>query len=334
MVKSRTLAIVTLLICVAVYAYPADALNFNGLNLSALVDRNKLVKGRPKEAWSSPLGDTNIDEKQANDENKAAADENKEEIAKINKQAEEDKQLIRDSAEKKSKKINNDSDKKVKEAEENIADLVSRNAEIEKIIAKRDKDLEAVKADSDERCKAIDEEATSEITLINKGGKIEDALNSASQKVDNIKNKLNSIMSESGSAETVSEDNEKNRCRLIKLIKPGEGKVEEMQRVATILQAYYSSELYTQAMQTLYELDQEEQHPFTNESSEKAILDKNIRDVLLDMAQRLSVVASLEARVAVVDNISKLIALSPDTYNDIVCEEQKQSADTGKENKK
>ena len=122
------------------------------------------------------------------------------------------------------------------------------------------------------------------------------------------------------------EDTNINRCRLIKLIKPGVNKVEEMQRVATILQAYYSSELYAQAMQTLYELDKEDPHPFTNQSSKKAILDKNVRDVLLDTAQRLAIVASLEARTAVVDNISKLIKLSPEVYQTKDCENETSSS--------
>lgn len=118
-----------------------------------------------------------------------------------------------------------------------------------------------------------------------------------------------------GSSQKVSNDSSQNRCRLIKTIKPGADKVEEMQRVASILQGYYSSELYVQAMQTLYELDEEKAPKRDASSSQKAVLD-GIKDSLVEIQSRLSIIASLEARIAVVDNITKLINLDNGVFGD------------------
>lgn len=306
MLRNRLIAVSILSLCGILCASVAQALDL-GI-FSALIDRAKITRGRPTEAWNSPLGDNNLTRKQASKMSEAAEEELKKELDKITEEAEKEKKNADNEYGRKLKEAT----KKAQEARKKVRNEYSTPEEQAGPLKAIDDNFEAennqYKKERDEAKQKADDKAEAQKA---------EAYNNRNKSADG-KDEDKSAIEENVDASSV-DDTHFNRCRLIKLIKPGADKVEEMQRVATILQSYYSSELYTQAMQILYELDKEDPHPFSNQSSKKAILDKNIKDVLLDTTQRLAIVASLEARTAVVENISKIIALGPEIYQDETC---------------
>lgn len=106
-----------------------------------------------------------------------------------------------------------------------------------------------------------------------------------------------------------------NRCRLIKVLKPGEDKAMETKRNTNQILTRYASELYFEAVKTLFELDEEKPDQPKTVTDEKGILDEEILARMANIADRLNIIASLEARSTILNSVNQIRKMNPSIYS-------------------
>jgi len=118
----------------------------------------------------------------------------------------------------------------------------------------------------------------------------------------------------------------KNRCRVIKVLKPGADRVMEAKSNTETLLVNYATDMYVDAVETLVELDNNKDkiQPVKIGLADDLVVDEHsllnnqILARLAAIATRLNIVASLEARTSALDNINKLSKVSSSVYQDYV----------------
>ncbi len=115
----------------------------------------------------------------------------------------------------------------------------------------------------------------------------------------------------------VNVDNNKlNRCKIIKTLKPGELEVMKARHNTEALLSRYATDLYVESVETEFDLDREKPVAGVAHSAEQTMVKREILARLANIATRLNVIVSLEARTAAMDNINKLSKVGAFVFGD------------------
>lgn len=112
------------------------------------------------------------------------------------------------------------------------------------------------------------------------------------------------------------ENDSTNRCRLIKTLKPGETSVMQTRHNTEALLSRYATDLYIEAIKTEFEIDREKPVAPVKHAAEHTLLKREVLARLANIAARLNVIVSLEARTAALDNIAKLSKVGAYVFKD------------------
>ena len=138
----------------------------------------------------------------------------------------------------------------------------------------------------------------------------------ASAKKSNIKGDPELIwLSPLGSADI--ENNAYNRCRLIRLIKPGADQTTAANQNTYDILTTYSTNLYAQSIKVAGYIEAEKEKSDTSEpdlTDEKALLDEEVTKRLGDIARRMNIINSFEASTMLLESLSTMIELPPTAY--------------------
>lgn len=107
----------------------------------------------------------------------------------------------------------------------------------------------------------------------------------------------------------------KNRCRIIKILKPGEDKPVETRANTNQLIGRYSTDLYFQATKTLFEIDKEKVKEGKQLNDEKRILEQEVLERMANIADRLNIIVSLEARTSALNSLYEISKLENGVYS-------------------
>lgn len=126
-------------------------------------------------------------------------------------------------------------------------------------------------------------------------------------------------------------NNSNNRCRVIKVLKPGADRVMEAKSNTESLLINYATDMYVDAVETLVELDNDKDKIQKVKIGladklvvdEHSLLNNQILARLAAIATRLNIVASLEARTSALDNINKLSKVSSSVYQNYIYDAEK-----------
>lgn len=112
-------------------------------------------------------------------------------------------------------------------------------------------------------------------------------------------------------------NNDFNRCRLIKKIKPGPGHaLEESNNTHDILSTYISN-LYAQSIKISGYIEAEKEKTDNSEpdlSDEKTLLDEEVTKRLGEISRRMNIINSFEAGTMLLESLNKLNELYPNAY--------------------
>ena len=114
------------------------------------------------------------------------------------------------------------------------------------------------------------------------------------------------------------ENNAYNRCRLIKLIKPGADQATATTRNTYDILSTYAANLYAQSIKISDYIEAEKEKSSSSDpdvSDEKALLDNEVRKRLGDISRRMNIINSFEASIAVLEGLNQMIQLSPTAYD-------------------
>lgn len=118
------------------------------------------------------------------------------------------------------------------------------------------------------------------------------------------------------------ENNAYNRCRLIKLIKPGAGQTTRTDKNNFDIFSSYISNLYAQSIKISAYIAEEDKNESDTSSSqtsldnEKAIIEQEIIRRLADISRRINIINSFEAGIAMLDSLWYIRNLGPTTYEE------------------
>ena len=124
------------------------------------------------------------------------------------------------------------------------------------------------------------------------------------------------------------ENTPQNRCRMLKIIKPGEQEVLQTAHNTASILTNYASRLYFEAVKTSFAIDDEDDAFIKSDSasqkstSEKTILNREIIGKMSNIANRLNIVVSLEARSSALENVLRLTRLEADNHSEWVYDEK------------
>ena len=113
------------------------------------------------------------------------------------------------------------------------------------------------------------------------------------------------------------ENNAYNRCRLIKLLKPGADQTTAITRNTYDILSTYAANLYAQSIKISDYIEAEKEKSSTSDpdiSDEKALLDNEVKQRLGDIARRMNIINSFEASIAIFEGLNEMIQLSPHAY--------------------
>lgn len=117
------------------------------------------------------------------------------------------------------------------------------------------------------------------------------------------------------------ENNAYNRCRLIKLIKPGAGKTSESNKNNYDIFSNYVSNLYAQSIKISAYIAEEEENEANNASSvntdnELALIEEEIIQRMANISRRINIINSFEAGISMLDSLEFISSLGPTTYEE------------------
>ncbi len=113
------------------------------------------------------------------------------------------------------------------------------------------------------------------------------------------------------------ENNAYNRCRLIKLLKPGSDQATATTQNTYDIISSYAANLYAQSIKISDYIEEEKQKdnsPDPDVSDEKALLDEEVTKRLGDIARRMNIINSFEASTMLLESLEAMVELSPDAY--------------------
>ena len=114
------------------------------------------------------------------------------------------------------------------------------------------------------------------------------------------------------------ENNAYNRCRLVRLMKPGVGKNTQESRNNYDIISTYISDLYAQSVKISAYIAAEDETSNNTSSSdldnEKTIIEQEIIKRMADISRRLNIINSFESGILVLDSLQRLRELSPIAY--------------------
>lgn len=116
------------------------------------------------------------------------------------------------------------------------------------------------------------------------------------------------------------ENNAYNRCRIIKMMKPGVGQTSTATKNNYDIFTNYISNLYAQAIKIAAYIDQENEssndYMSADISNEIAIIEEGIIQTTADISRRLNIINSFEAGISVLDSLEALDDLAPSVYSE------------------
>lgn len=111
-----------------------------------------------------------------------------------------------------------------------------------------------------------------------------------------------------------------NRCRLIRAMKPGEGKTSETAKNTYDILSTYATNLYAQSIKlgSYIEAEKEEDSSSSEPdlSNEKALLDEEVIKRLGDIARRMNIINSFEASTMLLKSLDTIVQLPPSAYSE------------------
>lgn len=116
----------------------------------------------------------------------------------------------------------------------------------------------------------------------------------------------------------------KNRCRIIKTLKPGEDKKTTTKENTNQLIGRYSTDLYFQATKTLFEIDKEKVQEGKQLDDEKKILEQEVLERMANIADRLNIIVSLESRIAALNSLYELSKSDNGIYSGYIYDQETQ----------
>lgn len=114
------------------------------------------------------------------------------------------------------------------------------------------------------------------------------------------------------------ENNAYNRCRLIKLMKPGLGQTTAISQNTYDIISTYATNLYAQSIKISDYIEEEKQKDNSSEpdlSNEKALLDEEVRKRLGDISRRMNIINSFEASTVLLESLNAMVELPPNAYD-------------------
>lgn len=115
------------------------------------------------------------------------------------------------------------------------------------------------------------------------------------------------------------ENNAYNRCRIIKMLKPGIGQTSTATKNSYDIFTNYISNLYAQAIKISAYIDQEDEGDDSmtaDISNEIAIIEEGIIQTTADISRRINIINSFEAGISILDSLEALDDLSPGIYSE------------------
>lgn len=116
------------------------------------------------------------------------------------------------------------------------------------------------------------------------------------------------------------EDTAYNRCRIIRVMKPGIGQAGETTRNTYDTLSKYVSDLYAQSVKISAYIGQEEDEAATLSDSsadltnEIALIEEGIVNNLADISRRMNIINSFEAGILMLDSLEELKNSAPGLY--------------------
>lgn len=115
------------------------------------------------------------------------------------------------------------------------------------------------------------------------------------------------------------ENNQYNRCLLIRKIKPGKGETSTANKNTHDILSSYAANLYAQSIKIGGYIEEEKEKTDSSEpdlSDEKALLDEEITKRLGNIAHRINIINSFEAGTMILESLNAMIQLSPEAYSE------------------
>ena len=114
------------------------------------------------------------------------------------------------------------------------------------------------------------------------------------------------------------EDNGYNRCRIVRLVKPGSGKSTTTTQNRYDILSNYISNLYAQSIKISAHIEEEKKKDDSSSTStdnEIAIIEKEIVQRMADISRRLNIINAFEAGILMLDALNEIDTLPSDTYS-------------------
>ena len=114
------------------------------------------------------------------------------------------------------------------------------------------------------------------------------------------------------------ENNAYNRCRLIKLLKPGPEQTTAANQNTYDILTNYATNLYAQSIKVSDYIEAEKENSDTSDpdlSDEKALLDEEVTKRLGDIARRMNIINSFEAGTMLLESLNSMVELLPTAYD-------------------
>lgn len=114
------------------------------------------------------------------------------------------------------------------------------------------------------------------------------------------------------------ENNAYNRCRLIKLLKPGVGYATATTENTYDILSSYAADLYAQSIKISGYIEDEKRKSDSSEpdlSNEKALLDEEVTKRLGDISRRMNIINSFEASTMLLESLDAMTELPPNAYS-------------------
>ena len=123
------------------------------------------------------------------------------------------------------------------------------------------------------------------------------------------------------------ENNEYNRCLLIKKVKPGVLKASETNRNVYELLSEYTANLYTQSIKTAAYIEEESQKEKDKDegdlSNEQTIIKTKITRKLSEIARRVNIINSLDAGTSMLTSLIEMTKQNRTVFDEVDCEDLK-----------
>jgi hypothetical protein len=115
------------------------------------------------------------------------------------------------------------------------------------------------------------------------------------------------------------ENNDYNRCLLIKTAKPGSGRAVETGTKVHAILSTYAANIYAQSIKLAEYIEAEKEKNDEKDpdlSDEKALLDEEVTKRLGDIARRMNIINSFEAGTLLLESLNALNKLPLESYEE------------------